>query len=86
MILKLLLNIRMIWVIFIKILKNRIQIKKHKILIIFDDLTADMLSHKKLNLIVTELYWAAQKNIRLSSAHYFIMKIPKKTRTLTNRI
>ena len=56
MILKLLLNIRMIWVIFIKILKNRIQIKKHKILIIFDDLTADMLSHKKLNLIVTELY------------------------------
>ena len=44
----------MIWVIFIKILKNTIHIKKRKILIIFDDLIADVLSNKKLNLIVTE--------------------------------
>ena len=30
--------------------------KKRKILIIFDDMIADMLSNKKLNLIVTELF------------------------------
>ena len=54
-----------------------------------------MLSNKKLNQIVTELfirgrklnislvfitqvYFAAPKNIRLNSTHYFIMKIPNK--------
>ena len=43
MILKLLLNIRMIWIIFIKILKNTIQKKKKesKIFIVFDDMIAD---------------------------------------------
>ena len=30
--------------------------KKRKILIIFDDIIADMLSNKKLNTIVTELF------------------------------
>ena len=30
--------------------------KKHKILIVFDDIIADMLSNKKLNPIVTELF------------------------------
>ena len=56
---------------------------------------AEMLSDKKLNPIVTELfirgrklsislvfikqsYFAVPKNIRLNSAHYFIMKIPNK--------
>ena len=56
MILKLLLNIQMIWMTFIKILKNTIQIKKRKILIVLDDIIADMLSDKKLNPIVTELF------------------------------
>ena len=56
MILELLLNTRMIWVIFIKILKNTIQIKTRKILIVFDDMIADILSNKKLNSIVTELF------------------------------
>ena len=54
-----------------------------------------MLSNKKLNPIVTELfitgrklnfslvlitqsYFAVPKNIRLSSTHYFVMKIPNK--------
>ena len=40
--------------IFIKILKNTIQIRKIKILIVFDDMNADMLTDKKLNAIVTE--------------------------------
>ena len=61
----------------------------------FDDMIADMLSNKKLNPIVTELfirgrklnislifitqsYFAVQKDIRLNSTHYFIMKIPNK--------
>ena len=64
MILKLLLNTQMMRVIFAKILKNIIHIyknigeynpnKKRKILIIFDDIIANMLSNKKLNLIVTK--------------------------------
>ena len=54
MIEKPLLNIRMIWMIFIKILKNTN--KKRKILIISDDVIADMLSNKKRNIIVTELF------------------------------
>ena len=64
MILKLLLNTQMIRVIFAKILKNIIHIyknieeynpnKKRKILIMFDDIIADMLSNKKRNLIVTK--------------------------------
>ena len=66
--------------------------KKRKILIVFDDMIADKLSNKKFNPIVTELfikgrkpnislantqsYLAVPKNIRLNSAHCFIMKIP----------
>ena len=48
MIPKLLLNTQMIWMIFLRILKNIIQIK-NEILIIFDDMIADLLSNKKLN-------------------------------------
>ena len=42
--------------IFIKILKNTVQIKEYKILIVFDDMIADMLSNKKFYPIVTELF------------------------------
>ena len=60
MIQKLLSNTQIIWLIFIKILKITInenkKIKKRKILILFDDMIADMLSNKKLNPIVTELF------------------------------
>ena len=68
--------------------------KKHKILFDFDDMISDMLSNKKLNPIVTELFirgrklkistfitqsnFAVPKNIRLNSTHYFIMKVSKK--------
>ena len=52
--------------IFIKILKNIIQIKNEQILILFDDMIADMLSNKKLNPIVTELFIRGRKlNISL---------------------
>ena len=69
--------------------------KKRKMLIIFDDMITDMLSNKKINKIVIELfvrrrklnislvfitqsYFANQKNIRLKSTHYFVMKIKNK--------
>ena len=59
MILKLLLNNVMIWMIFIKILKNTIQIRNKKILIVFDDMIPDMLS--RLNPVVTELFITGRK-------------------------
>ena len=54
MIQKFLSNIQMIWMIFIKILKNAIQIKKKKY-------WSHMLNNKKLNTIVTELFIIGKK-------------------------
>ena len=70
-------------------------IKNRKILIVFHDMIADMISNNKLNPIVTELfirgrklnisivfitqsYFKVPKDVRLNSAHFFIMKIPNK--------
>ena len=78
--------------IFIKILKNITQIKKRKILIVFDDMIADILSNnsivtelfirgRRLNIpfvFITQSHFAVSKNIRLNSTHYFIMKIQNK--------
>ena len=61
MILKFSLNNPMVWMICIKILKNKIQTKK--ICIVFDDMIADMLSSKKLNPI--DLIQLKQRNISL---------------------
>ena len=57
-------------------------------MIVFDDMTADMIDNKKLDPIVTELleeenfttqsYFAVPKNIKVNSTHYFVMKIPSK--------
>ena len=64
--------------------------KKRKVLIIFDDMIADMISNKKLRPIVTEfllevfllpllhnLILRCQKT-RLNSTHFFVIKIPNK--------
>ena len=69
-----------------KILKN--PNKEHKILIIFDDMIADMLSNKKSQPIVTELFIRGiyQKNIRLNFTRYFIIKNSKQTRASKNCI
>ena len=56
MILNLLLNTQMIWMIFIKNTEEYSPNKKRKILIVFDYIIADILSNRKLNLIVTELF------------------------------
>ena len=61
MTLKLLLNTQMICMIFIKILKNTIQINNVRILIVFDDMIANMLNNKKLNPIVNELFIKGRK-------------------------
>ena len=54
----------------------------YKILIVFDDIIADMLSNKKLNSVVTELFIRGRKlNIFLALTKFyalFLMKIPYK--------
>ena len=69
--------------------------KKRKVLVVFDDIIADMASNKKLYPIVVELfvrvrklnislvfimqsYFQVPKEKRLSTIHFFIMKIPNK--------
>ena len=68
--------------------------KENKILIVFDDMIADMIHNKKLNSIVTKLFIRGRKlNIslvfiiqlyfkvpkdRLNTNHFFIAKIPNK--------
>ena len=71
----------MIRVIFIKILKNTIQTKKPKNPIVFDDMIADMLSNKRLNPIVTELYIRGKKlNISLVFIIQSYFVVPKNIR------
>ena len=52
MIPKLLLNTQMIWIIFIKNIEEYDPNKNCKVLIVFDDMIAGILSNKKLNPIV----------------------------------
>ena len=55
--------------------------KKRKILIVFDDMIADILSNKKLNLIVTELFIRGRKlNICLVFVTKSYFAVPKNIR------
>ena len=82
MILKFLFNTEMIWMIFMVILKNTVQIKKCKIQIIFDDMIADILSNKKLNTVVTELFIRGRKqNFSLVFVTQSYFAVPKKYQT-----
>ena len=55
--------------------------KKRKILIIFDDMIADMLSNKKLNLIVTEMFiWGRKFSICLVFITQSYFAVPKNIR------
>ena len=71
----------MIWMIFVKILKNTIQLKSRKILIVFDDMIADTLSNKNLNPVVTELFIRGKKLI-----FFFFGCCPKKYYTKFNTL
>ena len=55
--------------------------KENKILIIFDDMIADMVNNKKLNSIVTELFIRGRKlNISLIFITQSYFKVPKDVR------
>ena len=68
--------------------------KENKILIVFDDMVADIIRNKKLNSIITELfargrksnisvfitqsYFKHPKDVRLNTSHLFMAKTPNK--------
>ena len=52
-----------------------------KILIVFDDMNADMINHKKLNPLVTELFIRGRKlNISIVFITQSYFKVPKDVR------
>ena len=52
--------------------------KKHKILIVFHDMVADMINSKKLNPVVIELFIRGRKlNSSLFLLHNYILKCQK---------
>ena len=58
--------------------------KENKILIVFDDMIADMINNKKLNSIVTELFIRCRKlNISLVFISQSYFKVPKDARLNT---
>ena len=60
--------------------------KENKILIVFDDMIADMIQNKKLNSIVTELFIRGRKlNIYLVFITQSYFKVPKNVRLSTNQ-
>ena len=71
--------------------KKKKKKKRSKILIAFNDMLSNkklqpivtefFITGRKLNIsivFIKQSYFAAPKNIRLDSTHYFIMKIPNK--------
>ena len=55
--------------------------KKHKILIVFDDMIADMINNEKLNPIVSELFIRGRKlNISIVFITKSYFKVPKDVR------
>ena len=58
--------------------------KVNKVLIVFDDMIADMINNKKLNSIVTELFIKGRKlNISLVFITHSYFKVPKDVRLNT---
>ena len=56
-------------------------IKKRKVLIVFDDMIADMINNNKLNPIVTELFIRGRKlNISIAFIMQSYFKVPKDVR------
>ena len=59
--------------------------KERKILIVFDDMIADVINNKKLNSIVTELFIRGRKlNISLAFITQSYFKVPKDVRLYTS--
>ena len=69
------------WMIFIKHIEKYFPNKKRKILIVFDDMIADMLSNKRLSPIITELFIRGRKmNIFLVFITESYFAVPKNIR------
>ena len=83
----------MIWMTFIKKPLIYSPNKKQKILLLFDDIIADMIATKLIPLVaklfitsrkiniflvfITQSYFIVPNNFRLNSTHYFTMKFQK---------
>ena len=66
---------------FTKILVNILQEKKRKVLIVFDDIIADMINNKKLNSVVTGLFIRGRKlNVSVVFITQSYFKLPKDVR------
>ena len=63
----------------IKILKSTVQ--SENVLIVFDDMTADMISNKKSNQIVTEIFIRGRK---LSISNVFITSLTSQNEKILN--
>ena len=60
------------------IYKNIEECKKCTILVVFDDMIADMVNNKKLNPVVTELFIGGRKlNISIAFIMQSYFKVPK---------
>ena len=71
----------MIWLTFIYLHEEYNRDKRRKILIVFDDMIADMLINKKLNPVVTELFIRGRKlNISLVFITQSYFTVPKNIR------
>ena len=75
---------------FIKILKNTIQEKKGKVLIVFDDMIAGMISNKNLNSIVTELFIRGRKlnilPVFITQPYFKVSKDVRLNMKISNRV
>ena len=66
---------------YLKNINNYNPNKENKVMIVFDDVIADMISNKKLNSIVTELFIRCRKlNISLVFINQSYFKVPKDVR------
>ena len=71
---------------FARILTITTLIKKNEILIVFDDMIADMIQNKKLNSVVTNLFIRGRKsNISLVFITQSYIKVPKDVRLNTTQ-
>ena len=58
--------------------------KERQVLIVFDDMIADMINNKKLNPVVTELFITSRKlNISIDFINQSYFKVPKEVRLNT---
>ena len=76
-----LLRVQTRWMMFTKILRITTQIEIKKVLIIFDDMIADIMSNKKFQAIVKELFIRCRKlNISLVLITQSCFSVPKDVR------